>query len=205
MARSPSTPATWSSASTAARSCSTTGCRARCGTSTRQEPTRLDNWEAFTQRDRKDRRNPDKQNNNHGDRRPPKAKPDQFGARPGRTTVLHPLDNDSAPTGRVLSIRSVDQVSGGGAELTISPDGQTVQIRLPDATSRQTRFEYFVDDGRSNVSAHATVTVTHSDRGPEPAAQPAPGLQAARVAGAAGGAVACRCSPTGGTDATATR
>ena len=125
-----------------------------------QVPTRLDDWEAFTQRDRKDKQDPDHQHHNWGDRRPPKAKPDQFGARPGRTTVLHPLDNDSAPTGRVLSIRSVDLVSEDGADLTISPDGQTVQIRLPDATNRQTRFEYVVDDGRSNLSAHASVTVT---------------------------------------------
>ena len=78
-------------------------------------PTRLDDWEAFTKRDEDDDNNPDKKNRNQGERRPPKAKPDEFGARPGRTTVLHPLDNDSAPAGRVLSIQSVEPATPVGA------------------------------------------------------------------------------------------
>ena len=123
------------------------------------DPTRLDNWEAFNHRDDKDSKNPDTRENDNGDRRPPKAKPDFFGARPGRTTVLHPLDNDTAPEGRILSIRSVDQVSSGDAQLTIGPDGQTVQITLPPDAKGSTSLEYYVDDGRQDVSAHATVTV----------------------------------------------
>ena len=89
--------------------------------------------------------------------RPPQAKPDDYGARAGRTTVLHPLDNDSAPEGRLLSIVDVDQPTGG-ARVEISPDGQTIVLQLPDK-ARDTSFDYYIDDGRSNSRPHATVSV----------------------------------------------
>ena len=123
-------------------------------------PTRLDDWESFqdeavvvekkeSQDDRDDA----------GDRSPPRAEPDEFGARIDRATVLHPLDNDTAPEGRLLAITRVEAPRGSDAELTVNPDGQTVQIRLPeDAVT--TKFEYYVDDGRATEEAHATVTVT---------------------------------------------
>ncbi len=122
------------------------------------EPTRLDNWDAFKNRVRKDDKNEENEKEDLGDRRPPQAKPDDLGARPGRTTVLYPLDNDTAPQGRLLSIRSVQDITGSDSRVTISPDGQTVQIQMPEG-SGTTTFEYFIDDGRQDVSAHATVTV----------------------------------------------
>lgn len=124
-----------------------------------EQPTRLDQWDAFQERRTEDDDEEKNQEQDQGDRRPPKAKPDDLGARPGRTTVLHPLDNDTAPVGRILSIRSVQDVRGSEAEVTIGPDGQTVQVRMPEGAGT-TRFEYTVDDGRRGVSAHATVTVT---------------------------------------------
>ncbi len=128
------------------------------------EPTRLDNWDAFKNKVKDDDENEENEEEAEGDRRPPEAKPDDLGARLGRTTVLHPLDNDTAPEGRLLSIRSVQDVSGSEADVTISPDGQTVQITLPDRAG-VTSFEYYVDDGRTDVAAHATVTVR--PRGPQ--------------------------------------
>ena len=124
-----------------------------------ETPTRLDNWDAYKFKvTEKDNDEQDEQED-LGDRRPPEAKPDRLGARVGRTTVLHPLDNDTAPEGRLLSIRSVQDITGSATDVTISPDGQTVQVRLPgDATSAS--FEYYIDDGRQDVSDHATVTVT---------------------------------------------
>ena len=122
------------------------------------EPTRIDNWDAYKNKVTDEEDQEQDEQEDVGDRRPPEAKPDRLGARPGRTTVLHPLDNDTAPEGRLLSIRSVQDVSDPDAEVTISPDGQTVQVRLPQDASTAT-FEYYVDDGRQDVSAHATVTV----------------------------------------------
>jgi large repetitive protein len=126
------------------------------------KPTRLDNWDAFHLKAEDSNDDDDQQHQNQGDRRPPVAKNDRLGARPGRTTILHPLDNDTAPSGRLLAIRSVRDVSGARADLAISPDGQTVQITLPNDAVGGTSFEYFIDDGRQSVSAHATVHVAIS-------------------------------------------
>ncbi len=123
------------------------------------QPRTLDDWPAFNQKDNDDSDDKDTKKSADGDRRPPKAEPDAFGARPGRTTTLYPLDNDSAPVGRVLAIRSVEPITRNGAKLTIGPDGQTVQLKLPPGTTAPTSFEYFIDDGRE-VSAHARVTVS---------------------------------------------
>ncbi|MEJ7832344.1 MAG: Ig-like domain-containing protein [Nocardioides sp.] len=127
-----------------------------------KEPTRIDNWQDFKQQDNVDDDDEQNEQEEIGNRRPPAAKPDNLGARLGRTTVLHPLDNDTAPEGRLLAIISVDKVSGSDADVTISPDGQTVQIKLPPEADTTT-FEYYIDDGRA-ISAHATVTVTPRDQ-----------------------------------------
>ena len=73
------------------------------------EPQKIDNWNAFTASRKVEDEDKENEEQSNGDRRPPRAKPDQYGARPGRTTVLHPLDNDSAPDGRLLSIVEVEQ------------------------------------------------------------------------------------------------
>ncbi len=125
-----------------------------------ETPTRLDDWEAFqaetvvvkTKKDRDDEES-------RGDRSPPRAQPDEFGARINRATVLHPLDNDTAQRGRLLAITGVSNLRGSEASVEVSPDGQTVQIRLPEGAG-QTTFDYEVDDGRPDASAKATVTVT---------------------------------------------
>ncbi|MCW2736952.1 Ig-like domain-containing protein [Nocardioides sp.] len=121
------------------------------------KPIRIDNWEAFTSKKKNTDDENENQNQTDADRRPPQAKPDSYGVRAGRTTVLHPLDNDSAPEGRLLSIVDVDQPSGG-ARVEISPDGQTLIIQMPDK-ARPATFDYFIDDGRDGLAAHATVGV----------------------------------------------
>ena len=124
-----------------------------------EEPTRLDDWDAFKRKPTEDDEKEEQQEEEQGDQRPPVANPDTLGARPARTTVLHPLDNDTAPGGRLLSIRSIDPVAGQGGSATISPDGQTVQLTLPPGARGRTSFVYYIDDGRDGKTAHATVTV----------------------------------------------
>ena len=122
------------------------------------KPIRIDNWEAFTSKKKNKDDDEENENQTDADRRPPRAKPDSYGVRAGRTTVLHPLDNDSAPDGRLLSIVDVDQPSGG-ARVEISPDGQTLVLEMPE-DGRPARFDYFIDDGRNGLSANAAVDVT---------------------------------------------
>jgi hypothetical protein len=120
-------------------------------------PIKIDNWEAFTSKKQNEDDENDNENQTDADRRPPRAKPDSYGVRAGRVTVLHPLDNDSAPEGRLLSIVDVDQPTGG-ARVEISPDGQTLVLQMPER-ARPATFEYFIDDGRDGLSAHAVVDV----------------------------------------------
>ncbi|MBD3944595.1 Ig-like domain-containing protein [Nocardioides ganghwensis] len=121
------------------------------------KPVRIDNWDAFTSKKKKDDDDEENENQSDADRRPPRAKPDSYGVRAGRTTVLHPLDNDSAPEGRLLSIVDVDQPSGG-ARVEISPDGQTLVLQMPE-DARPATFDYYIDDGRNGVSAQAAVDI----------------------------------------------
>ena len=121
------------------------------------KPIKIDNWDAFTSKKKTDDDELENENQSNADKRPPQAKPDAYGVRAGRTTVLHPLDNDSAPEGRLLSIVDVDQPTGG-ARVEISPDGQTLVLQM-SARARPATFDYFIDDGRDGLSAHATVDV----------------------------------------------
>ncbi len=94
--------------------------------------------------------------------KPPQARDDAVGARPGRTSILHVLDNDANPAGSVLSITRVSNLAPASGTVEISPDGQTVQLSLTP-TASSAGFDYVIDDGRGNSSsAHVTVTV----RGP---------------------------------------
>ncbi|OLR89800.1 Ig-like domain-containing protein [Actinokineospora bangkokensis] len=89
--------------------------------------------------------------------KPPKAVDDTLGARPGRTTVLHVLDNDSDPAGNTLSITALSATQVAGSQLSVAPDGQTVQVTMPPG-GQSASFKYTVDDGRG-LTATATVSV----------------------------------------------
>ncbi len=120
------------------------------------EPFKIDNWDSLTAKKKEQDASERDEQDERGDRRPPKALDDSYGVRPARTTILHPLDNDSAPAGRLLSIVSVDQPAGG-ANVTVGPDGQTIQIAMPQ-DGQATTFDYYIDDGRS-LQASATIRV----------------------------------------------
>ncbi|MEV0677859.1 Ig-like domain-containing protein [Actinosynnema sp. NPDC050436] len=102
--------------------------------------------------------------------KPPKAVDDVLGARPGRTTVLHVLDNDSDPAGDILAVSDVTAPDNAAATLAIAPDGQTVEVTLPEDAG-DVHFRYTVDDGRG---LNATAAVTVQARTPAQNAVPAP-------------------------------
>ena len=87
----------------------------------------------------------------------PKANADSLGARPGRTTVLNVLDNDTDPAGRVLAIVGVTPPQAPGVALTIAPDHQSLLLSLPAGAGDQ-QFTYTVDNG-TGTAAQAAVSV----------------------------------------------
>ena len=76
----------------------------------------------------------------------PKANRDDLGARPGRTTILHVLDNDTDKGGRVLSISSVSEPGNPNAKVSIAPDGQTL-IYVLGTEGGDSDFTYQLSNG----------------------------------------------------------
>ncbi|HEY0639469.1 MAG TPA: Ig-like domain-containing protein [Pseudonocardiaceae bacterium] len=102
---------------------------------------------------------------------PPKAVDDTLGARPGRTTVLHVLDNDSDPAGDILSISAISVPEGSPATLAIAPDAQTVQVTLPPGDAvPDLAFGYTIDDGRGLTATAAVNVRVRSQQENEPPA-----------------------------------
>ncbi|MFB9449197.1 fibronectin type III domain-containing protein [Dactylosporangium vinaceum] len=124
---------------------------------------RVDNWSAVRPPPvpKDGDKNQNNQLTNAALQKPPKAVDDTWGARPGRTTLLHVLDNDSDPGGSILAITAVTAPDNPQARVTIAADGQTVAITVP-AAGPAVHFRYTVDDGRNNASAQVTVQI----RGP---------------------------------------
>lgn len=94
--------------------------------------------------------------------RPPTAVDDQFGVRPGRTTLLPLLDNDSDPDGDVLTARLQGEAPAVGS-LQAVYNGTGMQVTVPADASGSASFQYQANDGRGGT-ATARVTLTVKDR-----------------------------------------
>lgn len=91
---------------------------------------------------------------------PPIATDDDFGVRPGRTTLLPVLDNDSDPDGDVL-IASVADGGPSFGEVTAINDGAALQIAVPEKASGTTSFAYDIDDGRKGTDTGKVTLSVH--------------------------------------------
>ncbi|WP_232304655.1 Ig-like domain-containing protein [Microbacterium sp. XT11] len=92
---------------------------------------------------------------------PPIAEDDEFGVRPGRTTMLPVLDNDTDADGDVL-VASLAQSQPALGEVQPVNNGGSMQIAVDEDTTGGGSFEYQVDDGRGG-KATATVQLTVHD------------------------------------------
>ncbi|MDR1386425.1 MAG: hypothetical protein LBJ44_02315, partial [Propionibacteriaceae bacterium] len=104
----------------------------------------------------------------------PEAVDDLIGARPGRVTVAHVLDNDSDAAGQVLVVSGLDRGSTPDqVGLTIAPDGQTIHIDLPDpAPLGSFSFGYEVFNGVGRGGAQVTVEARGPDLNSVPQLRP---------------------------------
>jgi hypothetical protein len=79
--------------------------------------------------------------------RPPSAKDDDFGARPGRANVLPVLLNDSDRNGDSLLISSVHQPPATAGTVEIVDNGQKLQFTPRTDATGTVSFSYTINDG----------------------------------------------------------
>lgn len=89
---------------------------------------------------------------------PPVAEADDFGARPGRSTVLPVLLNDYDPNGDVLVISELTAIPAEAGSLELVGGRRQVLLTLNEGASGRVSFGYTISDGRGGT-ASATVTV----------------------------------------------
>ncbi len=109
--------------------------------------------------------------------RPPVAKNDEFGVRPGRTTVLPVLANDSDPDGDVLTADIAANTTTAVGKVQRVLDGSALQVVVPPNATGSATFTYTADDGRGGT-ASATVKLTVHDPSQDQPPQPCPDVPA---------------------------
>lgn len=127
---------------------------------------RVDDWDAIKPPQKQDSTTKKNQRPQQPKDSKPKANPDDLGARPDRTTVLHVLDNDTDVGGKLLSITDVTQPSGG-ARVDIAPDGQTVLFSLPKE-GRDAAFKYTISNGSQSAVGDVRVHVRAPNENGQP-------------------------------------
>ncbi|QAV69890.1 fibronectin type III domain-containing protein [Salinibacterium sp. UTAS2018] len=91
--------------------------------------------------------------------RAPVAVDDEYGVRPGRTTVFTVLENDTDADGDVLVISGYDRVAESTGRLDLIDGGRALQFTPVPEFVGSIAFSYTIDDGREGV-AQARVTAT---------------------------------------------
>jgi hypothetical protein len=101
--------------------------------------------------------------------RPPETKPDAVGVRPGRTTILSVLDNDSDPDGDVLTA-AVGTSGPQAGSLQNIYGGTAFQVSVPaDAKPGTETFSYSASDGRGlSATGQVTLSVVGADENKPP-------------------------------------
>lgn len=89
---------------------------------------------------------------------PPIARDDVFGVRAGRSNVLPVLNNDSDVDGDYIVITNVESTPLGN--ISISRDGTSLSLRIPEGATGSAVLRYEISDGRGGTaSANMTVTI----------------------------------------------
>ena len=89
---------------------------------------------------------------------PPEAVDDEFGIRPGRSTILPVLDNDSDLDGDVLTASPTSAPDWG--TITVARSGRALQITgVEDTQTGSTSFSYEASDGQASAAARVQVTI----------------------------------------------
>ncbi len=122
----------------------------------------IDNWQtilAQIQEDQKDDQDDEvidfhREKQNH----PPDAKDDEFGVRAGQPVTIPVLANDTDPDGDVLTVQLPEESTEVG-ELELVRNGRAVRVVVDGDADGTARFSYTADDGRSNGTDKASVSL----------------------------------------------
>ncbi|PJJ71674.1 fibronectin type III domain protein [Diaminobutyricimonas aerilata] len=110
--------------------------------------------------------------------RPPVAVDDQFGARPGRTTILPVLDNDTDPDGDVLTISEITEIPESLGYVDLIDGGRALQYTSAEGAVGSTTLRYTVDDGRGGVATgNVNITLMPAEANNAPVAKRETGVQ----------------------------
>ncbi|MFC7405979.1 Ig-like domain-containing protein [Georgenia alba] len=140
--------------------------------------TIVENWEDVTPPDAVEELEEESQQditdeiplNRDQENRDPVAEDDTFGVRPGSTTILEVLANDSDPDGDLLTIESVDGFPENVGDVRPVMGGRALQVTAPeDASGAGGSFTYTVNDGREGTdSASVSLAVVPESQNSPP-------------------------------------
>ncbi len=122
----------------------------------------IDNWQtilAQIQEDQKDDQDDEvidfhREKRNH----PPDAKDDEFGVRAGQPVTIPVLANDTDPDGDVLTVQ-LPEASSEVGDLELVRNGRAVRVVVDADADGTARFSYTADDGRSDGTDKANVSL----------------------------------------------
>lgn len=123
------------------------------------EPEKISDWDAFRQEPQR-KKDADDHKTEAETSQPPQAEPDELGARDGRTTVLHVLDNDRIATDGILSIVEVTEANQDGVDVRIAPDRQSLLATVSPGARGTAKFRYRIDDGTEGKTSQDEGEVT---------------------------------------------
>lgn len=172
-----------------------------------QELVLVENWTDITPQtdDDADRRDdsaqtsesetpPERTDENHA----PEAVDDVFGVRPGRSTILPVLANDSDQDGDVLTATPDDSASN--AKVTRAQEGLALSLEVDENATGTITVPYTADDGRGlSDSAVATVEVHSWDVNSAPEQTTTPRLTVSGAASASASVLGSWLDPDGDT------
>lgn len=104
---------------------------------------------------------------------PPTAADDDFGVRPGRTTILPVIDNDSSSDCGILAVTEIEPAPPEFGHVEKIYGGRALQVVVAEGATGSVSLRYTISDGRGN-SAPSTATVrltVHDDGEQEPPVQ----------------------------------
>ncbi|GEK19531.1 Ig-like domain-containing protein [Cellulomonas xylanilytica] len=95
---------------------------------------------------------------------PPTAADDEFGVRPGRTTILPVIDNDSSSDCGILAISVFDPLPAEFGTVEAIYGGRSLQVAVAEGATGTAELTYTITDGRgTNAPSTARVVLTARD------------------------------------------